>query len=61
MNKLKSNNVSQQNKHCNIQTDKQKFTKLFYCYQMLYNYKVDENILKTLIKRNILPTDLNKN
>ena len=27
---------------------------------MHYNYKLDENILKTLSKRNILPTDLNK-
>ena len=27
---------------------------------MHYNYKLDENILKTLIKRNILPTDPNK-
>ena len=27
---------------------------------MLYNYKLNENILKMLIKRNILPTDPNK-
>ena len=27
---------------------------------MQYNYKLDENILKQLIKRNILPTDSNK-
>ena len=27
---------------------------------MIYNYKLDENILKTLIKRNILPTDPDK-
>ena len=27
---------------------------------MLYNYKLDENILKTLIQRNPLPTDPNK-
>ena len=27
---------------------------------MLYNYKLDENNLKTLIKRNILLTDPNK-
>ena len=28
---------------------------------MYYNYKLVENILKTLIQRNILPTDPNKN
>ena len=39
---------------------KQKFIKLLYCNQMPYNYELDENILKTLIKRNILPTDPNK-
>ena len=27
---------------------------------MHYNYKLDQNILKTLIQRNILPTDPNK-
>ena len=27
---------------------------------MHYNYKLDEKILKTLIHRNILPTDSNK-
>ena len=27
---------------------------------MHYNYKLDENLLKTLIKRNILPSDPNK-
>ena len=27
---------------------------------MHYNYKLDENILKTLIQGNILPTDPNK-
>ena len=27
---------------------------------MHYNYKLDENILKTMIKRNILPTDPNE-
>ena len=32
----------------------------FYRNQMLYNYKSDEKILKTLIHRNILPTDPNK-
>ena len=31
----------------------------FYCNQMHYNYKSDKNILKTLIQRNILPTDSN--
>ena len=31
----------------------------FYCNQMHYNYKLDKNILKTLIQRNILPTDPN--
>ena len=50
-------NVSQQNKHCNTPTNKQKIIKLFYRSLMHYNYKLDENILKTLIKRNILPTD----
>ena len=28
---------------------------------MHYNYEFDENILKTLIRRNILPTNPNKN
>ena len=32
----------------------------FYRNQMLYNYKLDEKILKRLIHRNILPTDPNK-
>ena len=27
---------------------------------MLYNYKLDENIFKMLIQRNITPTDPNK-
>ena len=27
---------------------------------MHYNYELDKNILKTLIKRNILPTEPNK-
>ena len=31
----------------------------FYRNQMHYNYKLDKNILKTLILRNILPTDPN--
>ena len=34
-----------------------KHIKLFYRNQMHYNYKSDEKILKTLIHRNILPTD----
>ena len=50
-------NVSQQNKHCNSPTNKQKNIKLFLRH---YNYKLIENILKTLIKINILPTDPNK-
>ena len=32
----------------------------FYHNQMYYNYKSDENILRMLMKRNILPTDPNK-
>ena len=32
----------------------------FYCKMMNYNYKLDENIFKMLIQRNILPTDSNK-
>ena len=32
----------------------------FTAAKMHYNYKLDENILKTLIQRNILPTDHNK-
>ena len=32
----------------------------FYRNQMHYNYKSDEKILKTLIHRNILPTEPNK-
>ena len=31
----------------------------FYRNKMQYNYKSDEKILKTLIHRNILPTDHN--
>ena len=33
---------------------------IFYRNQMHYNYKSDEKILKTLIHKNILPTDPNK-
>ena len=32
----------------------------FYCNQIHYNYKSNEKILKTLIHKNILPTDPNK-
>ena len=46
-------NISQKNKQCNTPTQKQKLMKHFYHKQMHYNYKPDENILKTLIKRNI--------
>ena len=54
-------NVSQQNKHCATPPSQQTFIKLFfYRNQMHYSYKLDENILKTLIQRNILPTDPNK-
>ena len=34
--------------------------KLFYRNQMHYNYKSDEKIMKTLIHKNILPTDPNE-
>ena len=53
-------NVNQQNKHCTTPPSQQTYIKLFYCNQMHYNYKSDEKILKTLIHRNILPTDPNK-
>ena len=53
-------NVSKQNKHCNFPTNKQTFIKHFYCNQMHYNYKLCENILKTLIKRNILSAEPKK-
>ena len=33
---------------------------IFYRNQMHYNYKLDENISKTLVQRNILHTDPNK-
>ena len=36
------------------------YKKIFYRYQIHYNYKLNENILKTFIKRIILPTDPNK-
>ena len=53
-------NVNQQNKHCTTPPSQQTYIKLFYRNQMRYNYKSDEKILKTLIHRNILPTDPNK-
>ena len=53
-------NESQQKKNCNTLPNKQSFIKHFYHNQMHYNYELDENILKTLIQRNILPTDLNE-
>ena len=53
-------NVNQQNKHCTTPPSQQTYIKLCYCNQMHYNYKLDEKILKTLIHKNILPTDPNK-
>ena len=53
-------NVNQQNKHCTIPPSQQTFIKLFYRNQMHYNHELDENISKTLIQINILPTDPNK-
>ena len=53
-------NVNQQNKQCTTPSSQQTYIKLFYRNQMHYNYKSDEKILKTLIHRNILPTDPNK-
>ena len=53
-------NVNQQNKHCNTPPSQKTFIKYFYHKQTRYNYKLDENILKTLIQINILPTDPNK-
>ena len=53
-------NVNQKNKHSTTLLSQQTFIKLFYRDQMHYNYKSDEKILKTLIHRNILPTDPNK-
>ena len=37
-----------------------KHIKLFYRKQILCNYESDEKLVKTLIHRNILPTDPNK-
>ena len=50
-------NVNQQNKQCTTPSSQQTYIKLFYRNQMHYNYKSDEKILKTLIHKNILPTD----
>ena len=50
-------NFSQQNKYSTQSTS---IYPTFYQNQMLYTYKVDENMLKTLIKRNMLPIDPNK-
>ena len=53
-------NVNQQNKHCTTPSSQQTYIKHFYRNQMYYNYKSDEKILKTLIHKNILPSDPNK-
>ena len=53
-------NVNQQNKHCTTLPSQKTYIKLFYRNQMHYNYKSDKKILKTLIHRNILPTDPDK-
>ena len=53
-------NVNQQNKQCTTPSSQQTYIKLFYRNQMHYNYKSDEKILKSLIHKNILPTDPNK-
>ena len=53
-------NVNQQNKHCTTPPSQQTYIEHFYRNQMHYNDKSDEKILKTLIHRNILPTDPNK-
>ena len=53
-------NVNQQNKYCTSAPNQQTYIKLFYRKQMHNNNKSDEKIFKTLIHRNILPTDPNK-
>ena len=54
-------NVNQQNKHCTTPPSQQTYMKHFYRNQIHNNYKSDEkNIKKTMIHRNILPTDHNK-
>ena len=50
-------NVSQQNKHCTIPSSQQTSIKLFHRNRMHYNYKIDKNILKTFIQRNIILTE----
>ena len=54
------NSVNQQNKQYTTPSSQQTYIKLFYRNQMHYNYKSDEKIMKTLIHKNILPTDPNK-
>ena len=53
-------NVNQQNQYCNTPPSKQAFIKLFPANQIHYNYELDQNILKTVIHRNILPTEPKK-
>ena len=53
-------NVNQQNKLCSTHPVNKHISNFFYRNQMHYDYKSDEKILKTLIHRNILPTDPNK-
>ena len=53
-------NVNQQNKQSTTPSSQQTYIKLFYRNQMHYNYNSDEKIMKTLIHKNILPTDPNK-
>ena len=53
-------NVNQQNKQCTTPSSQQTYLKHFYRNQMHYNYKSDEKIMKTLIHKNMLPTDPNK-
>ena len=58
--KCRFKNVNQQNKHCTTPPSQVTYIKLFCHNQMHYNYESDEKILKTLIHKNILPTDPNK-
>ena len=48
------------NKQCTTPSSQETFVRLFYRNQMHYYYKSDEKICKTLIHKNILPTDPNK-
>ena len=59
-NKRMIKNVNQQNKQSTTPPGQQTYIKLFYRNQMRYNYKSDLKILKTLMHRNILPTNPNK-